>query len=368
MNGVYIVIPTYNEAENIKAIIKKIVQLESCFHIIIVDDNSPDGTAEIAQDLGRLYGNVIVHRRPDKLGIGSAIRDGMKVALSFQDCKFIVTMDADFSHSPEDIPKLLMETAEADLVQGSRYIKGGKIVGWSLHRKFISLVANFLYKHLFTLPQYEITTYFRVYTRNCAEIVVQHVNANKHEFAFESALVINDYGLKVKEVPIECVNRVTGKSKVKISDIVYSVRYLLYIFIVRLSRNLGVRRFIRFCIVGATGVLVNQGLLWIITEKFGLYYLHSALISIEISILSNFVFNDLWTFGDIRRTTNHPFYRFIKYNLLCAVGSLLNYAILWFFTDIMHLYYIISNLFGMVAAISWNYFMSLKWAWSSQRK
>jgi len=116
MNGVYIVIPTYNEEENIKTIIARIIQLSGGFQIIIVDDNSTDGTAEMVQAMGKIYGNIIVHRRPCKMGIGSAIRDGMRVALSFQECKFIVTMDADFSHSPEDIPRLLAEAEEVDLV------------------------------------------------------------------------------------------------------------------------------------------------------------------------------------------------------------------------------------------------------------
>ena len=280
MSGVYIIIPTYNEADNIKAIITRIMDLNSEFNIVVVDDNSPDGTAAIAQAMNQLYGNIHIYKRQGKMGIGSAIKDGMKTALSFPECTFIVTMDADLSHNPNDIPRLLKEVEGVDLVQGSRYIKGGKIVGWGFHRKCISRIANFLYRYLFKLQQHEVTTYFRVYSRKCAEIVVQNVDTDRYEFAFESALIICDYGLKVKEVPIEFVNRARGKSKLKISDIAQSIRNLLFTFAIRQSRNVDVRRFIKFCTVGATGVAVNQGLFWLITDIVGVYYLYAALLSI----------------------------------------------------------------------------------------
>jgi len=134
--------------------------------------------------------------------------------------------------------------------------------------------------------------------------------------------------------------------------------------ILRISRNTGLRRLIKFFTVGATGIVVNQGLLWLLTDIFGIYYLHSALISIEASIFSNFIFNDLWTFRDMRVEAGNAFYRFLKYNLLCAVGAVLNYSILQLLTDKVHLYYLISNLFGIAAAATWNYLISLKWAWA----
>jgi dolichol-phosphate mannosyltransferase len=340
MSGVYIVIPTYNEAENIKTIIARIIDLNGDFHIVVVDDNSPDGTAAIAQSMDQLYGNIHIYRRKGKLGIGSATKDGMKVALLSPDCKFIITMDADLSHNPGDIPRLLEEVEGVDLVQGSRYVKGGKTVGWSLYRKLISRIANFLYRYLFKIQQ--------------------------HEIAFASALVIRDYGLKVKEVPIEVVNRGRGKSKVKISDIAHSISFLLVTFVVRLSRNRNMQRFIKFCIVGATGIGVNQGLLWLLTDIFGIYYLFSALVSIEISIISNFALNDSWTFKDIKPLTGNVSQRFLKYNLLCIMGAALNYVILFLFTELLNFHYLISNLFGIAAAFTWNYLLSLKWAWSKQ--
>jgi dolichol-phosphate mannosyltransferase len=241
MSGIYIIIPTYNEAENIEKLITKISDIDSDFQIIIVDDNSPDGTAELAQNINQFCGNIFVICRSGKLGIGSAILDGMKKALSFPNCEHIITMDADLSHDPKDIPRLLDEVDNADLVQGSRYIQGGRIVGWTLYRKFISRVANFLYRYLFNLSRHEITTYFRLYSRRCAEAIVQNVSTRSYEFALSSMLVAHDHGFKVKEVPIIFVNRVQGKSKTKIADIIQSVRYLILIFIIRLFKNTDIR-------------------------------------------------------------------------------------------------------------------------------
>lgn len=115
-----IVIPTYNESENLTRLLEKIEKVlkNEDFKIIIVDDNSPDKTADIATELNERYGNIIIHRRPKKVGIGSAIRDGLKIALSHEDCTNIITMDSDLSHSPEDIPRLLAESENADLIQG----------------------------------------------------------------------------------------------------------------------------------------------------------------------------------------------------------------------------------------------------------
>ena len=363
MNGIYIVIPTYNESENIRNMVSAVMKQDDEYHVIVVDDNSPDGTAEVVEAMKQPANDIRVVKREGKLGIGSAIRDGLKAALASPDCKYIVTLDADFAHDPADIPRLLQERDRADMVQGSRYIKGGTMVGWTWQRILVSRVANFLYRLLLRIPQHEINTYFRVYSRKCAEIVVENTVANKFEFGLESVLVIKDRKLTVCEVPIACTNRTVGKSKLKFSDVTYSIRYLFNIFILRLARNNDIQRFIRFCIVGATGILVNQGLLWLLTDLARIYYLYSAIFSIEASIISNFVLNDLWTFRDRREAAGHVLLRFSKYNLLCAAGSSFNYAILWFCTDILHIYYLISNLIGIAAAVTWNYLISLNWAW-----
>jgi dolichol-phosphate mannosyltransferase len=361
---VSIVIPTYNEVENIRNLIEKLVALDGDLGIVVVDDNSPDGTAETVEELAQKWGSIVLHRRQGKLGIGSAIREGMERALSFLECHYIVTMDADFSHNPEDLPALLEAAKEgdADLIQGSRYIKGGGVVGWNFRRKLQSRVANLIGKLLFSLPN-EVTTYFRVYTRESAKIVVDKVSANKYEFAVASALAIKDHGLKIKEVPIVFVNRTQGRSKLKASDTLVWLAIILRIFVSRQLSKIDLMRFFKFCLVGGSGILVNMGLLWILTEYLGLFYVLSAAVSIETSILTNFTLNDLWTFRDRRHLGSNIAKRALKYNLTCGVGVALNLGILTLLTEVFGVYYLISNLFGIAAATLWNYGGSTKWAW-----
>ncbi len=364
MAGIAIVVPTYNEAENIGVLVERLEALQENLAIIIVDDKSPDGTAEIADKLNQRLGNIFVLRRPGKLGIGSAIRDGMKKALSMADCQYVVTMDADLSHNPDDIPGLLKMAREGqvDLIQGSRYIKGGGVVGWNLRRKLQSRVANLIGKLLFGLPN-EVTTYFRVYTRKSADIVANHVKADKYEFAIASALAIKDRGLVIRESPIVFINRTRGKSKLKTSDVFNWLTMIIRIFLIRQLDKIDLKRLFKFLLVGGSGVLVNMGLLWILTESFGLFYVLSGAVSIETSILTNFVLNDLWTFRGRNNTGNNIVLRALKYNLVCGVGAGLNLGILTLLTQGFGVHYLISNLFGIATAALWNYGGSIKWAW-----
>jgi len=234
-SSVCIVVPTYNEAENVPRLVKSLDEElgEEKFTLILIDDSSPDGTADIAEDLEIRNGNIIVNRRPGKLGIGSAIRDGIKIALSFPSCKRIVTMDADLSHDPKDIQRLLEDSKEVDLVQGSRYIKGGRIVGWSLKRKITSNIANLLCRILLRTHLHEHTTYFRVYSREAAKIAVENVHCDRYEWAIGSILAVKDHGLRVTESPITFVERTRGKSKLKTSDILGWFSYLMKTFVSR---------------------------------------------------------------------------------------------------------------------------------------
>ena len=362
---VFVVIPTYNEAENITGIIEVIQDLRQNFTIIVVDDGSPDRTAEIAEKLGQARGDVLVYRRSGKMGIGSAFRDGMKQALSLPNCQYIVTMDADMSHDPKDIPRLLEATAEVDLVQGSRYIKGGEIIGWNLYRKVVSRVANLIYKWLFGLGN-EVTTSFRVYSRKCAEVVAYSEGAAQFCFSASSAMLVKDSGFKVREIPIKFINRRRGTSKLGASEITSSFCFIAGAFWQRRIKTLDWKRFLKFCMVGGSGILVNEGLLWLFTDGIGFFYLYSAIIGIEASIASNFILNNVWTFRDRRKASGGIFARFIRYNLACLIGVGLNVSILWLMTEIIGMHYLISNLFGIAVAVIWNYTASLKWIWKSQ--
>ncbi len=229
---IYVVIPTYQEIENISRLLEGLNSLKNV-EVIVVDDNSPDGTAEAAE------GRAIVIKRPSKLGIGSAVVDGIREALFHPDCQYIVTMDADLSHDPKDIPRLLVPlTQGVGLAQGSRYIKGGEIIGWNFHRKLQSQFANKLCKLLFHTPN-EVTTSFRAYSTEGAQAVVDDANKSLttgYEFSITSALAVKDKGLKTLEVPITFTNRTKGRSKLKTQHALIWLLHILVLFYKRRIR------------------------------------------------------------------------------------------------------------------------------------
>lgn len=217
MSNICVVIPTYQEAENLPILLHELEDLlpRRDVTIIVVDDNSGDGTAEIAEELNGHYKNIVVCKRSGKLGIGTAIHDGLRIALSAPDCEYFVTMDADFSHSPKDVERLLREAPGYDLVQGSRYVRGGQILKWGPTRKIISFTANSLCRLLFRTKIHDHTGFFRVYSRRCAESLSRARQYGSYEWGIASLLIAIDKNFKIREVPITFVDRENGRSKLK---------------------------------------------------------------------------------------------------------------------------------------------------------
>lgn len=216
-----IVIPTYNEAENLPRLVMEIENLLRAydFMLVVVDDASPDGTAQVAETLNGLYGNIVVRRRAGKFGIGSAVSEGLKIALAMNNVKFIVTLDGDLSHNPKEIPRLLYAAEEADLVQGSRYVKKGHINGWSPTRRLVSLVANLFCRLFLGNSIHEYTGNFRVYSRECTEVITNFTRCKGFEWVVEAIVTARKHGFTVKEVPITFSNRRNGKTKLKAKDV-----------------------------------------------------------------------------------------------------------------------------------------------------
>ena len=234
-----IVLPTYNEASNLPRLIENLEglfypELQVCptrtpgppkidsiiqeeeppeLQIFVVDDNSPDGTSSVAQRLASQYGNISVITRPGKEGLGSALRDGMRAALA-EGCDYVLTMDTDFSHNPEDVPRLLAvaQAGKADLVQASRYVQGGGTVGLGFRRRLQSRIANLLCRWLLGLPL-ESTTGFRVYSRRSTQLMAAETRGRDFEFQPECTLIALKHGLRIVELPIIFTGRVVGNSK-----------------------------------------------------------------------------------------------------------------------------------------------------------
>ena len=231
MKKVLIILPTYNEATNIEKIINKIIKL-GC-EVLVVDDNSPDKTFEIVENLKTQYKNINLIKRSGKLGLGSAYREGFKWALE-NNFLFIVEMDADFSHSVEDLEKMLSYRSKHDVIIGSRYTPEGKIEGWSKKRYYLSLIANKVVRLLAFTKVNELTGGFRIYTADALK-KIDAVNTKNNGYAFQIEMTINSIikGLSIKEVPITFRERSGGVSKMNKFIIVEAIFYLMKIPFIR---------------------------------------------------------------------------------------------------------------------------------------
>jgi len=219
MSFVYIIIPTYNEAENLPKLVEKIFLLPLNIEVLVVDDNSPDGTGKIADDLSKKFKLEVLHR-PGKMGLGSAYVTGFKKAL-VRGAEFIMEIDADLSHNPNDIPRLVQALEQgADLAIGSRRVAGGKIVGWNWWRKFMSWGAMTFARLFLGLKTKDVTAGFRCYRRQIlTKIPLAEIKSNGYSFQEETLFWVEKLGAKVIEVPVVFNDRTQGKSKLAKKDI-----------------------------------------------------------------------------------------------------------------------------------------------------
>lgn len=217
-----VVIPTYNEAGNIIALIEKIMQQKiPDLSIIIVDDNSPDNTGNIVRSYAKRESvPVLVLSRPSKLGIGSAYVQGFGLALA-KGAEIIIQMDADFSHDPTDIERLMAALTDADCAIGSRKIDGGRIEGWGTIRTSMSAGAMWISRKILKLKTIDVTAGFRSFKRNTLESI-QYKSVASSGYAFQEEVLfrIEKSGFSIKEIPVTFVDRKKGKSKLSKKDII----------------------------------------------------------------------------------------------------------------------------------------------------
>ncbi|MCX8171460.1 MAG: polyprenol monophosphomannose synthase, partial [Candidatus Bathyarchaeota archaeon] len=193
-----VILPTYNESENIRDLILAIEGLKIKPLILVIDDSSPDGTGEIVKDLQKEFGNIMLVVRPCKLGLGSAIIKGFRILASLpRKPEYVITMDADFSHDPNDIPRLLQHAKKSyDLVVGSRYVRGGAIKGWSPIRVIISRTANKMAKTLIRLPVNDFTSGFRCYSMRYIIKALPRLKSRRFEIQIETLKLAQMLGMR----------------------------------------------------------------------------------------------------------------------------------------------------------------------------
>ncbi len=327
MRKAAIILPTYNESKTIPILIDQIIEVDNTLsnwelHLVIVDSDSPDKTAHVIDELRatdkKKYRNVQVIRTK-KEGLGKAYIEGFTTAIEEIQPYVLFQMDADLSHNPQSIPSFLKKIEQgADFVIGSRYTKDGSIPqDWAFYRKFLSVIGNYVIRLGFM--KLSITDWTSGYRAMRIWVLKKglHNLHNYTGYVFQVALLDNAMksNAKIEEVPIHFVDRREGASK--INSIQYTLQTLFYVF--------NYSAFIKFCIVGGIGFIVDFGLSYVFIDVFFWEVWLATIISAESAIISNFIFNNFWSFSH-KKVQNSILWSFIKFNSI-SVGSIIIQAV-----------------------------------------
>ncbi|MFZ2322259.1 MAG: polyprenol monophosphomannose synthase [Ignavibacteriaceae bacterium] len=208
-----VIIPTYNEMDNLPKLIPDVLSQDNSIDILIVDDNSPDGTAKFVEDLALQNSRIHILKRENKMGLGTAYIAGFRHALK-NNYDFIFEMDADFSHNPNELKNFLNAIKENDLVLGSRYINGVRVLNWPMRRLLLSFFASVYTRIITGMPIRDATGGFKCFRRKVLEAInLNKVKSNGYSFQIEMTFKAYAKGFKIKEIPIVFIDRVKGKSK-----------------------------------------------------------------------------------------------------------------------------------------------------------
>jgi dolichol-phosphate mannosyltransferase len=350
-----VVIPTYNEKDNITPLVTGVHDaLSGCDHeIIIVDDNSQDGTIDIVKKLAAKYPVKLFVRRDEK-GLATAVIHGIRQASG----TIVAVMDADLQHPPAILPKLYKAMQDgADMVIASRYVKGGGCPNWGAFRRLTSKVALMI-AHILLPSSRRVKdpmSGFFMFRREKVDLA--ELKPVGYKIALE-IMIVGSFD-KIVEVPFIFQERSAGQSKLRPQQQVEYVSHILSL----MSRTGEFWRFVKFIGVGVCGTGVNEGVLALV-NTFTSWNQYVRLIpGIEVSIITNFLLNDFFTFADRRSgKMGSLFGRLLKYNLFAAAGAFINWGIAaLLISHDMNAF--LANFIGIVIAFLWNYFFSTIWAW-----
>lgn len=358
---IVLIIPTYNERENIGRLIDQLQEvfrpLPHEMQILVVDDSSPDGTASVVRERQSRASNVHL-LEGSKQGLGAAYIRGMRHALDELGADAVFEMDADFSHKPADVPRLIAALEQgADFVIGSRYVRGGTIPKeWAIYRRLNSRFGNLVARYVAGIYRvHDCTAGFRA-IRGTVLRGIDMQAFRIQGYAFQIALLHAAVaeGAKVVELPVDFVDRTAGESKLGIKDILEFLSSAAWI------RFQSSKVFIKFCLVGAAGVLVNLGLFTVLL-RFGVNKFVASPIAIQCSIVTNFFANNYWTFRR-RNLVGALHARGLRFNVVSILSLAISYLT---FIILTHTFPRaapqVHQLIGIVPATLVNYFLNSYW-------
>ena len=365
-----IVLPTHNENENVKILIPQIQSVikhidNYIFDILVVDDNSPDGTADAVREMQQTYTNLHL-LTGEKKGLGVAYLRGFDYAINQLDADLLFEMDADLQHPPSLLPDFTKGIDEGyDVVIGSRYIEGGGTPDWGIKRKCISRVGNFFARVIAGMyTVHDCTSGYRAIRVSLFNRINKD-HLNTRGYAFLSTLLYELLSIwgKSKEIPLLFYDRQYGQTKMSRKDM---TEFFFNAFRLRFKSS---QRMIRFGIVGGSGIFVNLGLftlaknvLYPVFGKGNAILLSSSLIGDEISIIWNFLLNHFWTFNK-STNTDHIFMKMAKFHFIALTSVVINNSVLFALHLGMGMGDIRAKLIGILIAFMWNYIGNVKWTW-----
>ena len=369
---VSIIIPTYNESQNILKILKSIGDIlppKILTEAIVVDDNSPDGTGKIVENYLKNFKKItgytidVIHRTAKK-GLSSAILNGIQQAKG----DTIVVMDSDFSHPPQIIPRMVdaLKKYRCDIVVASRYVKGGKISNWPLKRKFLSKIATSIAKKGLGVQAADPMSGFFAFKRP----IIKGLKFDAIGFKMLLEILVKTRGANVREIPYTFTDRKLGSSKVSLSiayDYAKSV-WKLYRYgkSTRKQEKRPSVRFLsqaaRFFTVGASGLGVNYLMSLVFASGFSdLWYLYANVIGIIASITSNFILNKYWTFEDRDFSTKRTLEQYGKFAGFSSLGALLQLFMVFSLVEEHQMMYPIALVIAVLTAAFGNFVLNKKW-------
>jgi len=374
---VSIIIPTYNESENIIQVLKSIgehLPEDIVVEALVVDDNSPDGTGKIVEDyitdahneIG--YTIEVIHRKT-KSGLSSAILDGIQHSTG----ETVVIMDSDFSHPPKIIPQLVeeIETSKCDIVIASRFVPGGTINGWSTKRKLISKTAKGIAKAGLGVNESDPMSGFFAFKRK----ILDGIKFDAIGYKMLLEILVKTKGAKVKEIPYTFTDRTRGSSKLDSSTMLDYVKSVWKLY--RYGRKAKVNdtrtsiRFIskagRFYTVGASGLLVNYIISLLFADAIiNFWYIHATIIGIAVSMSSNFILNKIWTFEDRNFEAKKTLTQYGKFVGFSSLGALIQLGMVYILVDNYQFVYSLALILAVIIAASSNFIFNKKWTFKEK--
>lgn len=361
MNQFLVIIPTYNEKENIKKLIPEILAISNknnkILNVLVVDDNSPDKTYEEVKGFSGHDSRVYLLHRLRKEGLGKAYEAGFKWAMA-RNYDFVISMDADFSHQPKYLQNMIDGDRKIDVLSGSRYIKGGGIEGWNWQRYLNSYGANFFTRFFLGIKIHDVTSGFKRYNRLFIQALLQHgIKASGYALMVETIFFAKQKGFSAGEFPIVFIDRKIGETK-----IAGELKKSIIMVINLIARRHGVRQLGKFLIVGGICALID----WLCYFFFRgiLPWREQTLKQIAkgfafvVSALSNFFGNRYWTF---RATDKNIHRQLIKFFIIATGGLVWNNLIFYIVTGILKL----PDIYGLIIATGlvtfWNFLGNRRW-------